>query len=176
VSFGVVPGLMLHSYFSNALVVNIDFEENSSLLINFLPYFGFLVTLFSALRLAKFNNDTRQSDSFIGLPTPANTILIASISVIIYFQKESNFLTAIFTNFIFLIVLTIGCSLLLVAELPLFALKFKNFSWYDNKLKYAFLLISLGLIFIFKFIAIPLIILVYVALSIVNNIFLKPNH
>jgi CDP-diacylglycerol--serine O-phosphatidyltransferase len=170
VTFGVVPGvivyiLLLHS--SGVSIENGAFIEHNQ----WVPYFAFLITIFSALRLAKFNIDTRQTHSFIGLPTPATSILICSLPLIQAFQPNiGNFnLNLIIENPYFLLILTILISYLMVAELPLFALKFKNFGWTDNKIRYSFLLISIVLMLFFQFIAIPFIIFLYLIFSIINN-------
>lgn len=191
VTFGLVPAVVIFqllkaSLYADALesimqVFNPDLQEAISVPSTFsvllLPFIAFTITIFSAIRLAKFNIDTRQSDSFIGVPTPANAILICSIPLIRYHQPymgDYNLLP-ITSNHWFLAGITIVMSYLLVAELPLFALKFKNFSWTDNKIRYSFLIISLLLLILFQFIAIPFIIFLYIVLSIFNNIINK-NH
>ena len=169
--------MMFHMmYFSMRKIVN---HTSSGMAYNILSEYwlllAFLITIFSALRLAKFNIDTRQTDSFIGVPTPANTILICSIPLINKFQPTilGFDITAITVNFYFLVGLTILMSYLLVAELPLFALKFKNFGWLDNKIRYSFLIISVVLLILFQFVAIPFIIFLYILLSIINNMMNK---
>ena len=139
----------------------------------FIAFIAFLIPVFSALRLAKFNIDIRQTSSFIGVPTPANAILICSLPLINNYPPSflANYdISNITYNLYFLISLTIIMSYLMVAELPLFALKFKNFGWTDNKIRYAFLISSLLLLIVFHFIAIPIIIFLYIVLSIINNI------
>ncbi|TGD83356.1 CDP-diacylglycerol--serine O-phosphatidyltransferase [Hymenobacter wooponensis] len=158
ISFGVVPGVMLYKLLQGGLAdVNVP---------AYLAYAGFIVTIFSALRLAKFNNDTRQSDSFIGLPTPACTLVVASLPLIL--QHDSFNLTSIILNPWLLLALSVILSGLLVAELPLFALKFKNLRWQDNSVRFIFLLMSFVLLVVLGFAAIPLIILLYVLLSLVR--------
>lgn len=215
VTFGVVPGVIMfhllnYGLFIHALsrakgvhiteiVNNSGGEELLSKLeyLSWLPYIAFLIPIFSALRLAKFNIDTRQSDSFIGVPTPANTILIASFPLILgagNYDLKSFFMlfttvpgigeyaaaglsqgslplvSAILLNPWFLIGITILMSFLLVAELPLFALKFKHFKWKGNEIRFIFLILSAVLLILFKFVAIPFIIFLYVILSVINNI------
>jgi CDP-diacylglycerol--serine O-phosphatidyltransferase len=174
VTFGVVPGVIVYTLLLHSADISKDLEHNQ-----WLPFLGFLITIFSAIRLAKFNVDTRQTSSFIGVPTPANAILICSLPLIQAFQPlvgNFNMLTII-DNCWFLITLTILMSLLMVAELPLFALKFKNFGWADNKIRYSFLLISILLLVLFQFIAIPFIIFLYIILSaITNSVNPKKNH
>ncbi|MGZ6416839.1 MAG: CDP-diacylglycerol--serine O-phosphatidyltransferase, partial [Bacteroidia bacterium] len=118
--------------------------------------------------------DSRQTSSFIGVPTPANSILICSLPLIIEFHRK-NFgpYFQYIMNPYFLTGLTLLMSYLLIAELPLFALKFKNFGWADNKIRYSFLIISLILLILFQFIAIPFIIFLYIVLSVINNMMNK---
>lgn len=160
VTFGVVPGIiMYHLILQSCAAIGCTNSYSA--------YIAFLIPVFSALRLAKFNIDTRQTSSFIGVPTPANAILICSLPLIQLFQPEiMGFgVSAIIGNKYFLTIVTLLMSYLMVAELPLFALKFKNFTWNDNKIRYSFLLISLLLLILLKFIAIPLIIFLYIVLS-----------
>lgn len=192
VTFGVVPGVVMFILIKNALRNYLaglypegnqaDYSSYYDNLYDYLPYIGFTITIFSALRLAKFNIDTRQTDSFIGVPTPANTILICSLLLIVKQNQGMNvhpttfglYLTNLINmNHFFLIGLTLITSYLLIAELPLFALKFKNFSWADNKIRYGFLIISVILLILFQFIAIPFIIFLYIILSIFNNMMNK---
>ncbi|MBO3271353.1 CDP-alcohol phosphatidyltransferase family protein [Hymenobacter defluvii] len=154
VSFGVVPGAMLMQ-----LLV-----RGGTDLPDWLPYLGFIVTVFSALRLAKFNNDTRQSDSFIGLPTPACTLVVASLPLILLDDRFN--LAHLILNPWVLLVLTAVLSGLLVAELPLFALKFKHFGWSGNALRFVFLGLAVVLLFLLQAAAVPLVILLYVVLSV----------
>ncbi len=165
VTFGVVPGVIIYHLFQSSLLMQ---EDNHMGLI---AYSAFLIPVFSALRLAKFNIDTRQSDSFIGVPTPANAILICSLPLIKSFQPTvGDFnIVPIIESPIFLVSLSIIMSYLMVAELPLFALKFKNFGWADNKIRFSFLIVSLLLLVAFKFLAIPFIIFLYIILSAVNT-------
>lgn len=175
VTFGVVPGMVMFFMLHNAMRRFVNYTPSgmayNTLNGNWL-LLAFIITIFSALRLAKFNIDTRQTNSFIGVPTPANTILICSLPLINKFQPivwGFNVQT-ITENLYFLIGLTLLMSYLLVAELPLFALKFKNFGWADNKIRYSFLIISVILLILFQFIAIPFIIFLYIVLSIISNL------
>ncbi|WP_400194207.1 CDP-alcohol phosphatidyltransferase family protein [Hymenobacter sp. B81] len=158
VSFGVVPGAILFKLLQYALP--------AAGLPDSLAYLAFTVSIFSALRLAKFNNDTRQSDSFIGVPTPANTMLIAALPVIL--NHDQFGVGSLILNPWVLLGLTFLMSGLLVAELPLFALKFKNFTWQDNSLRFVFLGLSAGLLLLLQAAAVPLIILLYVLLSVLR--------
>lgn len=160
VTFGVLPAMLLFKMIAMATVTA------------WVPYLAFVVAIFSAIRLAKFNVDTRQTTSFIGLPTPANALFISSFPLILG-QSPDALLGGLRYDFIanpyFLISIAFALSFLLVAELPLFALKFKNYTWADNKLKFIFLLVSVVLIFILKFVAIPLIIILYILLSLIKK-------
>ena len=170
VTFGVVPGVIIYTMLLHTS--NVPQEGNPFIEQNqWVPFIAFLITIFSALRLAKFNIDTRQTQSFIGLPTPASSILICSLPLIQAFQPTiGNFnLNTIIENPWVLLTLTILLSYLMIAELPLFALKFKSFGWPDNKIRYSFLIISILLMLFFQFIAIPFIIFLYIIFSIINN-------
>jgi CDP-diacylglycerol--serine O-phosphatidyltransferase len=169
ISFGLAPGMILFSMLSNT-------DTCPEFIIggrNIVPFTAFLIPAFSAYRLAKFNLDTRQTDSFIGLPTPANALLIASFPLII--NQESNLLgmdMTFFTNVInhtgFLIPFIFLFSWLLIAEIPLMSLKFKTFKWNDNKIRFMFLISCFVLFVIFFYLAVPLIILLYLVLSFVQ--------
>jgi len=166
VSFGVVPGVIMYKLIlrsSNVPLIEV-FE------INIVPFIAFLIPMFSALRLAKFNNDERQTDVFIGLPTPANALLIASFPLLLI-QKStlagidiSSFQSLFYSN-VFLIALTILLSYMLIAEIPLLSLKFKTYSWPENKIRYIFLGISCILLILLYYSAIPIIIILYITLS-----------
>lgn len=155
VSFGVLPALVMYKL--------IGAHSTSDVL----PYIGFTIAAFSALRLAIFNLDETQTDSFKGLNTPANTLFITSLPLL-----PASIGKWLFQEWL-LIAITLIFSLLLVSRIEIFALKFKNFSWADNKIKFTFLLLSVLLLVAFQITAIPLIILLYIALSVGNNIFSK---
>ncbi len=130
-----------------------------------ISYLAFLIAILSALRLAKFNIDTRQTDQFIGLPTPANAMFIAAFPLMGRYQPQYD---AFWQNDIGLGIL-IAFSFMLVAEVPLFALKFKSFGWAENRMKYSFLLASALLLLFLQFAGIPLVILLYIVLSLTNK-------
>ena len=132
--------------------------------MGFVPYLGFLITLASCYRLANFNIDTRQTESFIGLPTPANAILIMSIPMIQYFSSWT-WLTELLSNPYYLLFITVVSSYLLNANIRLFSLKVKSFSWETSKLQLSFLGFSLLLLLVLGFVAIPIIIFSYIGLS-----------
>lgn len=158
ITFGVLPAFIAQSLWVKSPDIN-----------GLFIYFPFLLALFSILRLAKFNIDTRQTDSFIGVPTPANAMIWASFPLILLYQS-TELAKSILENIWFLGGLIVIMSYLLVAELPLFALKFKDFSWKNNQFKYIFLILSIALIAIFQFGAVPAIIAMYIISSIVLNL------
>lgn len=161
VTSGLVPGLVLFHLLG--LVPQPSWDSES-----ILPYFGLLVTLASAYRLAKFNISDNQSDSFIGLPTPANTLWIIALPLILEYQN-SEMAEAIILNPWFLIAITIMSCYLLNAPIKLLALKFKNWSFQDNMYRYILVISSLIILIIFHFYGIPLVIISYVTLSLVSN-------
>jgi len=167
VSFGAAPGFILYSMLRTSAIQHV-FHNNH---FNFyLLLIVFLIPVFSALRLAKFNIDTRQTESFIGLPTPANALFFSSLPLILNYQPMVfGFRVTGFFNPYVLIALAIIMSFLLVSELHLFALKFKNLKWVDNKPRFIFLILSLLMLIIFKFVAIPLIVFLYIIISILSN-------
>lgn len=155
VSFGVLPSMVMYRWMTEAA------PGNS------IAYLAFLIALFSALRLAKFNIDDRQTDHFIGVPTPANTLFITGL---IFLKPPFDFITS---GIVSLTITTILFSLLMVAPIDLFALKFKNFSWVDNKLRLTFAAAAVLLLILLKAAAVPLVILLYIVLSLVVGILLK---
>ena len=160
VSFGVVPGVIMFKLLSHA-------AEYGGIAA-WLPYASFIITIFSALRLAKFNNDTRQTTSFIGLPTPACTLVVASLPLIL--AQDSFDLKNIILNPWLLLGLTVLLSGLLVAELPLFALKFKNLRWLGNRRRFIFVALALILVITLHAAGIPLAVLLYVLLSVPGRV------
>jgi CDP-diacylglycerol--serine O-phosphatidyltransferase len=158
VSFGVLPGILLYV---------LTKTHTDSL---WLPYFTLIVPLLSAYRLAKFNLDTRQTDRFIGLPTPANALLLSTLPHLVLLWPS---LAAWIYTPAALIGIAWGCSFLLVAELPLIALKFKDFTFAGNKFRYGLLLLSAALFAAFQLAGIPLIILAYLVLSFLENLTAK---
>lgn len=162
ISFGVVPGLMLFSIFNH---LSIDFiYENDHLKIAAISLFAFLVPAFSALRLAKFNLDEDQATYFKGLATPSNTLFIFSIFSIYY--NNGQIINTEIDPYL-LILISIVFSILLIIDLPLFALKFKGLSWAENYYKFIFLIITIGLLACLQVVAIPVIIVLYIMTSII---------
>lgn len=156
VSFGFLPSAILYELFlQSPQIYKIG---------DYLCFIAFAIAVFSALRLAKFNVDTRQAEIFIGLPTPANAILIASLPFIV--QQYSQFDHFILNRYSLTGLVIVMCALL-VAELPLMSLKFKNRDP-RNLYRYLLLLFSAILILFFKFAAVPVVIFIYITLSIIQ--------
>jgi CDP-diacylglycerol---serine O-phosphatidyltransferase len=199
VTFGVVPGAILYKL----IAFFIAFDAAGNTAKSLIPYLGFCVSIFSGIRLAKFNNDTRQTDSFIGIPTPTNAILVSSLVLILAFHIDHDAIMAIYVqdetaslagyslfgsgsfhpgfmtypalasflcNPWTYVIYSFLFSYLLIAELPLFALKFKHFKWRGNEIRFIFLGISLILLAGFQFLGIPMVIGLYIVLSLINNI------
>ena len=147
VTFGVAPSSILFYLFTEVhypeALTAIDFSLFTFhfSLRSFLPYTAFLMAAFSALRLAKFNLDERQHQQFIGLPTPANALFWGSLVI-----GEHAFLVSLKFNAVFLFLFMLLFCMLLVSEVPMLALKFKNLSWADNKQRYIFLVGCLPLL------------------------------
>ncbi|MFN2261465.1 MAG: phosphatidylcholine/phosphatidylserine synthase [Psychroflexus sp.] len=167
VTSGVVPGIVMCQLLASAL----GNDTNSNLLTgetSWMIYVGLVITLASGYRLAKFNIDDRQTEAFIGLPTPANAIFILSLALIAEQQSDSFLMTWIENPYV-LIVISILSAVILNAELKLFSLKVSNLKLKQNWYRYFIILFSvLGLVF-FQFVAIPFIIIVYILLSIFVN-------
>ena len=170
VTCGVVPGLMIFKLIENLQIDSTSpyFLTEDTWYMGFVPYLGFLITLASCYRLAKFNIDTRQTDSFIGLPTPANAMFIMSLPMI-RFSYEDQWAGMLVKNPFVLLAITIISAYILNAEIPLFSLKIKEFTWAKYKMQILFLIGSLLSFFILGFVAIPLIIISYVLVSVISN-------
>jgi CDP-diacylglycerol--serine O-phosphatidyltransferase len=173
VTSGVVPGIILYQLLKDtsgiwnekALLATSFFTEGFS----FLPLIGLVFSLAAAYRLANFNIDERQTSSFIGLPTPAATLFVISLPFIMHYSSCDMAVDLILNKW-FLIGTTLVLSYLMNANLPLFALKLKDFSWKNNGIIYIFLLLSLVLLITLKFVAVPVIIVLYILFSVVKKL------
>ncbi|MBE8723211.1 CDP-diacylglycerol--serine O-phosphatidyltransferase [Sphingobacterium pedocola] len=150
ISFGFLPGAVMFKLLENATTNE------------YVPFLGFIITIFSALRLAKFNIDERQTSDFIGVNTPMNTFLVISLPFI-GVQYPS-----ILQNIYVLLAIVLTCSFLLVCELRLFSMKLSSLAWEENKFKYLFLIVSVILVLIVKVLAIPMIFVLYIIFSILH--------
>ena len=176
ITSGLVPGIVMYQLLAMSQTGGWGLESGGIIqpegfkIATLLPFVGFIITMASAYRLAKFNLDENQVSSFIGLPTPANALLILSLPLILFYHSNS-ILNDIILNQWFLIGLTLLSAFLLNCSLPLFALKFKNWSFKDNALRYIFLIVSLVLLVTMQFLAIPFIIGFYVLSSLIQKLF-----
>ena len=175
VTSGVVPGIIMYKLIFLAIdVPEVTKEWSSSahwigFKLSPLPLIGLLITLASAYRLAKFNIDEDQQTYFKGLPTPANTLLIVSLPLIIEFQNN-DLINSIIINKWFLIALTILSCYLLNSSIKLFALKFKDWGFKGNATRYIFIILCIICLIVLQFAAIPLLILLYISMSVLDNI------
>jgi CDP-diacylglycerol---serine O-phosphatidyltransferase len=147
ISFGLLPALVMYKLIA------------ASTASDALPYLGFMIAVFSAVRLAIFNVDETQRDSFKGLNTPANSLFITSLPLIQPQVGDWLYQTWV------LIAITTVFSFLLVSRIEIFALKFKNFKWAENRARFTFLILSVLLLATLQVLAIPLIIILYIVLS-----------
>lgn len=159
VTFGVAPSSMIFT-----LLLTIDKPDALAPVAQYVPYLAFIMAAFSALRLAKFNLDERQTTSFIGLPTPANALFWGALIV-----GSEEWLTSTPDIIYLLLIMIFVSSWLLVAEIPMFALKFKHWGWHDNRTKYVFIVSCLPVLLIFGISGISLIIAWYIILSIITT-------
>lgn len=156
VSFGVAPALIVFSLFQE-----ISYPNSLSFLASWLPYAAFLIAIFSALRLAKFNNDTRQTSSFIGLPVPANALFWASLVAGCYPIASYHPLLTLALVCLF--------SWLLVSEIPMFSLKFKSLSWKENKISFLFVITSVIMLVGLQIAGFAAVIVWYIILSLLTQ-------
>ena len=168
VSFGVAPALLMFYYIKYSFLLHQSgfAIETAAWFEILILYSTILIAVASGFRLAKFNIDPNQSFTFSGLPTPANAILIASAGLVIFSPDFPEGLRQFILNPYLLFVSTLVLSLLLVSKIPMFSLKFKDYKFANNITRYVFLLISFTLLIIFKVIAIPVIIIVYIFISV----------
>ncbi|MDC3388771.1 CDP-alcohol phosphatidyltransferase family protein [Flavobacteriaceae bacterium] len=174
VTSGVVPGIVLFKLFEKSLgnfPYSYDFNAKDwdTGITSIVPLVGLLVTLASCYRLANFNIDSRQTESFIGLPVPANTLFILSLPMILL-TNDVTWVNDLILNPWFLIGLTLFSCYMLNAEIPLFSLKMKTYGFKENIVKYVFLIISVIMLILLQFMAIPLIIVLYVLISLFMNL------
>jgi len=139
ITFGFAPSAIIFAELSV-----MDYPHFMEPLRTYLPYFAFVMAAFSALRLAKFNIDERQTTSFIGLPTPANALFWGSLLI----SRAAYFEHSPYMVFVLLALVCLS-SWLLVSEIPMFALKFKHWGWHGNEVKYGFILTSVVILFLF---------------------------
>ena len=177
VTSGVVPGIIMFQmmlfatkgkWFMELSCETGSWQDYQETYFYFIPFLGLFITLAAAYRLANFNIDERKTSSFIGLPTPAFSIFIMSMPLILFYS-ENLFFIDLLQNIYVLVTITLIGSYLMIAEIPLFSLKFKNYKWSGNEVKYVFLLATVIMLFLLKTVAIPLTILLYILLSVIEN-------
>lgn len=159
ISFGLAPALMVFS-----ILKEVQYPDFLLPVREYFPYTAFLISVFSGLRLAKFNNDIRQTSSFIGLPVPANALFWGALVAGAY-----HFLISHAFIVISLFILTIISSYLLVSEIPMFSLKFKNLKWKDNKVSFIFLIGCVPLLLFLDISGFSAVIAWYILLSVVTQ-------
>jgi len=176
ITSGLVPGLIMFKLLelatnTNGVNVTADWSDSmywSGVNVSVLPFLGLLITLSSAYRLARFNIDEDQQNYFKGLPTPANALLVLSLPLILEFQ-HNDLINATILNSWFLVVLTLLSIYLLNSPIKLFALKFKDYSFKNNAIRYIFLILSVVMLIVLQFAAIPIIILLYIIFSLISK-------
>lgn len=170
ITSGVAPGFILFMFLMNECEIP----------FSMLPFLALLIPVFSAYRLAKFNLDTRQTHSFLGLPTPANALVWVGFSLWIYHPELSllpinieaiNNHSMLLPEWVGMLLLAVSFILdvMLISEIPLFALKIKNLSWKDNRLRYVFIISAVALIVLMGGLGISITILWYIILSIITR-------
>ncbi|TRX41270.1 CDP-alcohol phosphatidyltransferase family protein [Flavobacterium restrictum] len=169
VTSGIVPGLVMYYMMLSSFGTTNTAGFGQAHLLSLL---GFVITLGSCYRLANFNIDTRQTDSFIGLPTPANALFVLSLPLVLHYS-DSIIVLEILTNYWVLLLIAVASAVVLNAEIPLFSLKIKKLSWKDNTFQIGFLSFSVLLLVFFQFLGIPLVIITYVLLSLLHNRYFK---
>ncbi len=164
VSFGLVPGFVFYSLLHAVF-------PNSGSVLSFYALPGFVFSLFACLRLAKFNIDTRQTTSFLGMPTPAAAIFVVGLMLIAHFDSFG------FRQIVLQSGILYGCiavlSFLMISEIPMFSLKFERFTWKGNEIKFIFAAVTLALLVLLREAALSLIILIYAVFSIVQYLLKK---
>jgi CDP-diacylglycerol--serine O-phosphatidyltransferase len=178
ITSGLVPGIIMFNLITNALKINLDeitilsFDTYSIFLIELIPYLGFIITLSSAYRLANFNLIEDNKNFFVGLPVPANTLLILSLFFIAEYSQIS-LISNLLENYIFLIFIVFISSFLLNSRIKLISLKFKNLRFNkENNFRYILIVLSIISLLLFKYYSIPLILFLYL---IVSKYYFKKN-
>lgn len=197
VTFGVAPGMLMFMTCRQLILGHLFLLDETPFVPRYaveyaytsphndkwfllLPMIALMIPLLSAVRLAKFNISTNQTNEFIGLPTPANAIFFSSISILVFNNFDE--ISISMEGLVYLLLgITVAMSLLLNANLPLIALKFKTFGWKGNEVRFVFLGLSLVTILLTLlisnvFVAVPIIILLYLIISIINNITKRKNE
>jgi len=169
ISFGIAPAFIIYEFFKSSLIIN----ENNLININTINliylFSPIIIVLSSAIRLAKFNIDNKQSKSFIGLPTPASAIFIVSFPLILTYQ-QSLLAMLVLSNKFFLLTVVLFLSIMMIAPIKLFSLKINNLSLKNNLHIYILMIFAIITLIMYKFIAIPFIIIFYILMSVIISI------
>ena len=170
VSFGVAPSVIIFhmmkiSLFETVHLPPVEMLSFREIILLFIPFF---IAILSGVRLAKFNVDERQTENFIGLAVPANAMFFVSLYLVSIVTTNNNLISLLKNEYVLSVIIVLF-SLLLVAEFPMFSLKFKSLGLKGNKIRYIFIVLSAILLISLHTIAIPLIILLYILLSAINN-------
>lgn len=176
VSFGLAPSAMVFSMIQLALFGQIDRIQfiNATPSQWILLFSSLLITVSGAFRLAKFNTDDRQTESFLGMPIPANAIFFAGLGLIIEFGNNEQVISLILNKYT-LMASIFACSFLMVSEIPMFSLKFKNLDPNKNALRFLFLGVVILIVAFLQVYALPLIIVWYALLSLISFV-MKQNE
>ena len=161
VSSGVAPSFILAHYMKD---MGVEWMVGG---VNVFVFTAFVLAAFAAVRLAKFNIDTRQTSSFLGLPVPAVGLSVASLSIMMMRIDENGLLMKIVNNPYFFIVMILVFSWLMVSEVPFFSFKMKNLKFADNKLRYILVAFAVVAFAVFQWVALPFIFLFYILLSVI---------
>ncbi len=155
VTFGVLPSFVVFKLLEN------QGQE-------WIAYFSFLIAVFSALRLAKFNIDTMQREVFIGLPTPANALFFTGLTF-----ESGTYIGEYLTDYPILLIVTLIFSLVMVSPIKFIALKFNHTHWNGNEMKFVFLLGAFAITLILGIQAVSLVVLWYMGISLLGNVISK---
>lgn len=168
ISFGLAPAMIIYQMMQMSF--NIPFVYFNG--INMVAFTAFLIAAFSALRLAKFNVDDSQQDSFMGLPTPADALFFASLPVVLLQAEKDGveIISGLLRNFWVLLAATVAFSWLMISHIRLFSLKLKNLSFKENQIRYFFAGLIVVMLFFLKLYALPLIVILYILLSLTDNL------
>ncbi|MGQ8337658.1 CDP-alcohol phosphatidyltransferase family protein [Sunxiuqinia sp. A32] len=174
VSFGLAPAAMLFTMLELTMFdINRPIFEIEATYIQWIFLFSVLIVpIAGAFRLAKFNIDDRQSDSFLGLPIPANALFFASLGLLLDFGSKPEINSIILNRFNLMSAIVLF-SALMISEIPMFSFKFKSLKWKDNQLRFAFILLVILLAVFVKLYAIPLVIVSYIVVSILTRLSVK---
>ena len=167
ISFGVVPGAMMYVLISNSMTSDLYLSND----LNFAALPGFLFTVFAAIRLAKFNVDKRKTEGFFGLATPAATAFVVGL-YLIYYYNPMGLRDTVGTPWLLYLLCAIVCYLM-VSDVKMFSFKYKHLRWRGNEWRLIYVILGVIMLLTLKIVAIPLLVVLYVVMSILSNMFGK---